>query len=151
MSAATVILSLWAAFAATHLGLSSRRLRPVLVARLGAAGFAAAYSLVSLAIFVPLVWFYFGNKHAGPLLWHLGDSSVVRWAMYAGMGFAFAIAAAGIARPSPASLRPGAAEVQGVYRITRHPLFMGVGLLGLLHLLVAPVNAAELALEQSLL
>ncbi len=32
----------------------------------------------------------------------------------------------------------------GVYRITRHPAFMGAGLFGLLHLLVASVNAAEL-------
>ena len=40
---------------------------------------------------------------------------------------------------------PGAGEARGVQRITRHPLFMGAGLFGLLHLLVASVNAAELA------
>jgi uncharacterized membrane protein len=34
--------------------------------------------------------------------------------------------------------------VIGVYRITRHPLLMGMGLYGLFHLLVVPVNASEL-------
>jgi uncharacterized membrane protein len=40
---------------------------------------------------------------------------------------------------------PGKTEVAGAYHITRHPLFMAVGLYGLLHLLVARVNATELA------
>jgi uncharacterized membrane protein len=35
--------------------------------------------------------------------------------------------------------------VAGAYRITRHPMFMAVGLFGILHLLVARVNATELA------
>jgi uncharacterized membrane protein len=115
------------------------------VDRLGERLFVALYSLVSLAIFVPLVAVYFDNKHAGPLLWHLGEVPGVRWLMYAGSGIAFAIMAAGIARPSPASLAPGDAEVRGVFRITRHPLFMGMGLLAALHLAVAAVNTAELA------
>jgi len=145
MSATLTILLLWAAFAATHMGLSAARLRPALVKRLGERPFAALYSLISLAIFVPLVGVYFGNKHTGPLLWHLGGNPAVRWTMYAGSGIAFAIMAAGLARPSPASLMPGGTEVRGVYRITRHPLFMGIGLLAALHLAVAAVNTAELA------
>ena len=40
MTAALVIVLLWVAFGATHMGLSSRRLRPRLVAALGAGGFA---------------------------------------------------------------------------------------------------------------
>ncbi len=69
----------------------------------------------------------------------------MRWAVYLGLGTAFVLTVAGLIRPSPAGLVAGPTQVAGVYRITRHPLFMGVGLFGLLHLLVASVNAAELA------
>jgi uncharacterized membrane protein len=65
--------------------------------------------------------------------------------MYAGMALALSMLVAALVRPSPAGLVPGKAEVTGVYRITRHPLFMAVGIYGLLHLLVARVNATELA------
>jgi uncharacterized membrane protein len=144
MGTTATILLLWLAFAASHMGLSSDRLRPQLVARLGERGFAAFYSLLSFAFFVPLVAVYYGDKHAGPLLWNLGGVPGVRWLVYAGMGLAFALAVSGMARPSPSSMLPGKTEVIGVYRITRHPLFMGVGLYGLLHLLAVPVNASEL-------
>jgi uncharacterized membrane protein len=145
MSASITILLLWAAFAATHMGLASGRLRPILVGRLGARGYGALYSVVALAIFVPLVGVYFDNKHSGPLLWYLGALPGVRWFMYAGMGVAFALMISGLVTPSPVSIMPGKAVVKGVFRISRHPLFMGVGLLGLLHLLVAPINTTELA------
>ena len=145
MSASFTIILLWGAFAATHMGLASGRLRPILVERLGARGYAALYSVVALAIFVPMVSVYFGNKHTGPLLWYLGALPGVRWFMYAGMGVSFALMVAGLVTPSPVSMIPGKTEVKGVFRITRHPLFMGVGLLGSLHLLVVPVNTAELA------
>jgi len=144
MGTTATILLLWAAFAASHMGLSSDRLRPRLVARLGARGFTGLYALLALAIFIPLVSTYFDGKHTGPLLWSLGGVPGVKWLMSAGMGLAFALAVSGLVRPSPASLAPGKAEVIGVYRITRHPLLMGMGLYGLFHLLVVPVNASEL-------
>jgi uncharacterized membrane protein len=140
------IVLLWAAFAATHMGLSSLRLRPRLVSALGAQGFQAAYSLLALGIFVPLVWLYFSHQHAGPHLWYLGYLKPVRWIAYLGMALALGLIAGGLLTPSPASLTGGAAsEPRGVLRITRHPLLMGFGLFGLVHLLTANVNAAELA------
>jgi uncharacterized membrane protein len=139
------IVALWIAFAATHMGLSSLGLRPRLVAALGARGFQAFYSLVSFACFVPLVLLYAAHKHGGPALWYLGAQPGVRWVAYLGMGLALVLVVAGAIRPSPASLVPGPAEVKGVFRITRHPVFMGIGLFGAAHLLTAQVNAAELA------
>ena len=53
MSAALTIAALWVLFALGHIGLSSRRLRPVLRARLGAQPFLGVYSLVALATFIP--------------------------------------------------------------------------------------------------
>jgi uncharacterized membrane protein len=136
MNAACTVLVLWITFGATHVGLSSRWLRQRLCAALGAAGFQALYSLVAFASFVPLVWFYFRHKHAGPLLWQVPLGSVGRGALYTGMGLAFVLMAAGLATPSPAALGSRTTQVRGVHRITRHALFMGLGLFGLLHLVV---------------
>jgi uncharacterized membrane protein len=145
VQAALVVAALWLAFGASHLLLSSRRLRPRLVATLGQRGFLGVYSLLALAIFVPLVAFYFGHKHTGPPLWALGGSLAVRWTTYALMGMAFGLVVAGLARPSPASLARGRPVAAGALRVTRHPLLMGFGLFGLAHLLSVSVYASDLA------
>ena len=69
----------------------------------------------------------------------------MRWIVFIGMGAALTLVLGGGARPSPASIVPGSAEVAGVHRITRHPVFMGIGLFGLVHLLGSNVHGAELA------
>jgi uncharacterized membrane protein len=145
MEATARIVALWLAFGATHIGLSSTPLRPRLVSILGARGFTAVYSLVAFATFVPLVWVYAANRHSGPHLWYLGALPSVRWFVYAGMALALALVAAGVARLSPVASGKGKPRVAGAFRITRHPVFVGMGLFGLLHLLAAPVSASELA------
>lgn len=143
--AAATIAGWWLAFAATHVGLSSARVRARLVAALGQTGFLAVYSLLAFATFVPLVRSYFAHKHTGPFLWYLGAVPGLRPVMYAGMVIVLALIAAALLRPSPAAIVPGKSEVAGAYHVTRHPMFMAVGLYGILHLLVARVNASELA------
>jgi len=69
----------------------------------------------------------------------------VRWIVYAGMVLSLSLLIGGLVTPSPASLTGGSGEVRGALRISRHPLLMGVGLFGILHLLAANTNAAELA------
>ena len=145
MGAATAILSLWIVFAVTHMTFSSVRWRPRLVSALGGRAFLGLYSLIALVLFVPMVAVYFGNKHAGPLLWFLGGSTAVRWLGYVGMGISLALLVGGLLRPSPAAVTPGKAEVAGVFRIKRHPVFMAFGLFGLVQLVMAPVYAADLA------
>jgi uncharacterized membrane protein len=145
MAAAAEIVALWLAFALTHMGLSSLRLRPRLVGALGERGFLGLYSLVALAVFVPLVGLYFGHKHEGPFLWYFGHVTALRWLMYAGMALALTLLVGGLLRPSPASLGGGRTEVGGVHHVTRHPLFMAFAIFGLLHLGVARVNLTELA------
>ena len=102
-----MIILLWATFAATHMGLSSIGLRPRLVARVGESGFVGLYSLVALAIFVPLVATYFGHKHTGPALWYLGGLPGIRYVMYAGMALAMTLLVGGLMRPSPAARETG--------------------------------------------
>lgn len=141
MPAWLAVALLWALFAATHMVLSSRTLRPRLAGALGERGFLGVYSLVAFAAFVPLVWVYIANRHEGALLWALPIGTAGLWALYVGQGIAWTIALAGLTSPSPATVglpedrRP--TEPRGIHRITRHPLFMGLGLSGLLHL---PVN-----------
>lgn len=143
--AALWIAGLWLAFAATHMGLSSARLRPRLVGALGPLAFQGVYSLLALAIFVPLCAVYFTHQHAGPHLWYFGYLAPLRWLAYLGLALALALLVGGLLTPSPAGIAPSRGEVRGALRITRHPVFMAAGLFGLLHLCVANVNAAELA------
>jgi len=140
------IVILWLAFAATHMSLSSLGLRPRLVARLGEQGFQGVYSLVALGIFVPLVWLYFANQHAGPPLWYLGHYTLVRWLAYLAMVLSLTLLVGGFLTPSPASIAApgGKAELRGVLRITRHPVLMSIGIFGAVHLLTANLNLAEL-------
>lgn len=130
-----VIVALWGAFAVTHMALSSVRLRPRLVAALGERAFQGVYSLVALAIFVPLVWFYFAHKHAGGLLWVIPVSDVLRWVLYIGNGLAFILVVGGLVTPSPAVMGITRSEPRGVHFLTRHALFMGIGIWALLHLI----------------
>ncbi len=135
MGATAVIVLLWLAFAATHMVLSDVRVRTLIVDRIGTSAFLALYSVIALALFVPLVQVYLANKHSGPLLWSIGLGAVARWVFYVFVGAALTLAVNGILQPSPGSLLGGKAEVRGVLRLTRHPLFMGFGLLGLLHMI----------------
>ena len=146
MTTALLIAGLWIAFGASHMVLSSRRWRPRIVAALGdERRFQGLYSLIALAIFVPLVTIYFRHKHEGPYLGRLVETPGLRGLMFIGMGAAFAMAVAGLARPSPASVLPGRTEVRGICHVTRHPVLMALGLYGLLHLFVVSINATELA------
>jgi uncharacterized membrane protein len=135
MGATVLVILLWVGFAATHMGLSTAGIRPQLVERLGARGFLGVYSLISFAFFIPLVWFYLTHKHAGPMFWSIALGPIGRWVFYVLAGVALTLAAAGLMQPSPVSLAGGTMDVRGVARLTRHPLFMGFGLLGLLHLI----------------
>ncbi len=141
MSPAAQVALLWLAFAGTHLGLASLRVEPRLSAHIGRQGYLRLYSLVALALFVPLCWVYFANRHAGEWLWVVPATGLLRGVLYAVLLLAFVLIAAALLRPSPAALVPGDATPGGVYLLTRHPMMMGLSLLGLAHLV--PNGAAS--------
>lgn len=127
----------WLAFAGAHLVLSSRGLRPVLVGRLGAQGFQGVYSLVVLVLFVMLVWTWWPARHSGPLLWSFAGVPGVRELAIALAFTGVALIALSFFQPSPVIPVPGLPTAsRGLTRITRHPLFVGLGLWGLGHVLV---------------
>lgn len=135
MSPALEVGALWFGFGATHVALSSHRLRPRLVGALGERPFQGLYSLVAFLFIVPLFSVYFANKHAGAWLWVIQRGPALEWTLIAGMAVAFAFLFSGVVRPSPASVTPGDPTPRGVHRITRHPVIMAFGIFGLLHLL----------------
>jgi len=150
MSPTVWIVLLWLGFAVSHMVLSSVRLRPLLVEQLGERGYAGMFSVVALAFFVPLVWIYFGNKHYGAWLWTVPIGPVLIWTLYVLMGVAFVLMVASFTQPNPSMIGAGPGEARGIFRITRHPLFMGIALFALLHLL-RNANTADAAFFGGLL
>ena len=137
MSAAYWIAFWWGMFAGTHLVLSSLPVRGQLIARLGEKGFVGLYSLIAFATFIPLVWVYFGNRHAGGVIWNLAAAPGVRPLAAALAVLAIALIVGGVLHPSPALVGMKQAwGARGLTRITRHPLFMGFALWALSHLLL---------------
>ncbi len=139
MAPSTTIILLWLAFGGSHILLSSLKVRPRLVAALGERGFLGFYSLVSFATFSPLVAVYFRHVHEGAEFWSFDLSVLAQWFIYIVMGVAFVLVVAGVVTPSPTSISSGRkgtpAQPRGVHLITRHALFMGIGLFGAVHLL----------------
>jgi uncharacterized membrane protein len=104
---------------------------------LGPQGFLGAYSLLAIAIFTALVWFYVAHRHEGALLWTPSIGTAGLWVIYGLQGVAWVLVVAGVLSPSPVALgAPEAGEARGVHLLTRHPVFLGAGLFGALHLFV---------------
>ena len=136
-NATTAVVILWLLFAASHMLPSSRTIRSRLVARLGEKRFLGAYSLVSFVFFAPLVYYYMTHRHAGPLLWTPPASGAVELLLLLANLAGFVLLVAGVMTPSPASVTGAPRdEPAGVQRITRHPVFMGIGLWALAHVVV---------------
>ena len=138
MSPTLTIILLWLAFACSHMLLSSLKLRPRIVGVLGDKGFMGVYSLIALATFVPMVRVYFGNKHSGPMLWSIAMTPAIEMLVTLVMGVAVILLVAGVVTPTPVAMTVAPdqrVEVKGVHYITRHGVFMAVGLFGLVHLI----------------
>ena len=134
VNAEVTLLLWWAAFAGSHMGLSSVRVRPRLVAAMGPGAYAGLYSLVALATFVPLVSVYMSHRHDGAELWNLRHVPGLLGASMWLSGACFAFSVASFFQPSPAGMgASGTARARGLTRITRHPLFVPIAFLGLSH------------------
>ncbi len=133
MKETLIIGGWWVLFGATHLLLSSARVRPKLVTRWGERPFRAVYALIALATFMPLCMYYAEHKHVGPQLWvTLEPYLLARDLNIAGMLLAFILLLGGVLdRPSQ-----GTPRAYGMTRITRHPFFAAAFLFGLAHLAV---------------
>jgi uncharacterized membrane protein len=139
MPDAVSLIALCAAgFVGTHLSLSHPSVRARAVARLGEGPFALAYSLVTLAFYVPMVLLWWTRRHAGAALWVWRSPAAVHLAeLVTAAGVALAVAALVQPAPSAHTTRQREhSEVRGMAHVTRHPLFVGIALIAGGHLLV---------------
>jgi uncharacterized membrane protein len=124
-------------FVGSHF-LMSHPLRAILVSRVGANGFMAVYSAISLITFVGMIT-AFGRTPKAEDLWPVGD---VIWMLASLLTLFAAVLFAGsfIRNPSlpgvPVAL--AAQTPSGVFKATRHPMMWGFALWGIAHILVAP-------------
>ena len=141
MEPSILIALCWLLFAATHIGLASRRVRPVLVARLGHSTFSNLFSLVAIVTFGLLIHVLAIHQHAGAAAPDLGRFAAVRTLGVGSIvtGVVLMIAAFQSAPASVLALLipSGVQEPYGLERITRHPFFVGTALLGIGHVLLA--------------
>ena len=135
-------IALWALlFLGSHLLISSRAVRPLLIARFGDVNYSGIYSVVALATFIPLVLAFSYHKHSGAMLWNLRDVAVVRWLAWLLMLAALIIFVASFITPNPGSMgaqagRKDSSVARGVLKISRHPGFVAFSMFGLAHILM---------------
>lgn len=134
-------LALWSTlFVATHLLISSKSVRPRMIASIGEQPFRGVYSLVAFATLIPMVIVFARHKHAGVMLWFLRDSGAARMLTWMLMFAAAIILIAGVINPNPAAIGApamgGKRGVHGILKLTRHPSFVGLGLFGFAHMLM---------------
>jgi uncharacterized membrane protein len=129
-----------APFVVTHLGLAWPPLRQPLVARLGRLGFIVFFSLVAWLTFGLAVSIYAAHAAEGPPGLALGAHGAARTVLIAFvlLGSMLMTGAFGGYANSPYALSgKNASEPRGLARVTRHPFFVGVSLLGGAHALLA--------------
>ena len=141
MKSSAVILFWWLMFGGTHIIGSSIPVRTFIIRRIGNLGYKGVYSLVGLATFIPLCYFFFIHKHSGYLIYSPGYflQLLAQLLMLA----AFIILLQGLVSANPMTTKAElsgrlVSSGRGIQRITRHPQNFSFALFGLAHLLVNP-------------
>jgi uncharacterized membrane protein len=142
MEPAIVIALLWLLFGGTHIGLAVRRVREPLVRAVGEYGFVGIFSLVAAATFWALIAYYATHRFTGVSGFDAGQVPVLRWVLMGVIAFGVVLIAAGLAAyprmPVAVFGQQPIVAPRGIERITRHPFFVGMAVLGVAHALLAP-------------
>lgn len=130
-----------AAFVGTHF-LMSHPLRRPMVGVLGAGGFQAVYSVVSLLCMGWMYLAFTATPPSVPLWTGFDDAS---WVAASVLTLMAMVLLAGSMVGNPALPAPGAAEAarrepQGAFRVTRHPMMWGFALWAMSHMIAAPTG-----------
>lgn len=131
---------LWTLFGATHIGLTTRRLREKAVDRLGEGGFTLLFSLISAIAFSALVVYYALHRTEGPAGLALARFDWIRPIGIGLISTGLALLAASLVayRSSPMALASHEVRPpEGLARISRHAFFVGLSLFALAHALLA--------------
>ncbi len=135
--------ALVAAFVLTHLGLGQPPLRDAVADRIGSVRFTVLYAVVAWGSLGALIYRYLVERADGPPGLGLGGIGWVHTAaivlMVAGMVLMVAIVApSGYLRSAAVVFGRHTRAPGGLERVTRHPFFVGLALLCIGHILVAP-------------
>jgi len=140
MDPSLLVLLAFLPFVLSHIGLAVPGLRSALVERLGPWGFTWLFFVVAALTFGLAISTYAGVQGTGAPGPALGDVPVLRELLIGALVLGIVLMAGSLAEfgRSPYSItRPGVSEPTGLSRVTRHPFFVGVGLLGGGHALLA--------------
>lgn len=126
-----------AAFVITHIGLSSTPLREIIARKIGENGFIIIYSALALITLIGMIIAYSQAPHH-IFLWLPGPG--VRHLPLIVMPFVFIFLVAGVTAKNPTSLKMERSiedenVVQGIVRITRHPVQWAIIAWALVHIL----------------
>lgn len=137
----TILVAAALSFVGTHFALS-HPLRAPLVARLGAGGFMALYSLVAFATFGWMAM-AFRAVPAGVAPWWNGTSDIA-WVIASAIMLIASVLLIGSLRGNPAMPDPRAGDLarhtpKGIFTVTRHPMMWSFAMWSLAHVLVSPV------------
>jgi len=137
-------------FFAIHIGLAGTTLRDRVAGRLGQVGFQAFFSLLSFLLLIWMVTEY--NNAPVTVLWEI---PALHWLPVILSPFAMIFAVGAYSSPNATGAGGGKALHQdnpdrGIFRVTRHPLLVGIALWAFAHLL-ANGDVASLILFGSLL
>src|SRR5262249_54119579 len=135
-------------------GLATRSIRGWLVARLGEGGFFFLFTLAAVGSFAGLVRYYAVHQFEGASGFALGADPVLRWPLMGLVVLGVVLINGSLAaypHSAMALFRRTVPDPRGLERVSRHPFFVGVGLLAAAHVLLATrltgtVFAAGLAL-----
>ncbi len=142
MFSVVAVAVLWTLFFATHIGLATGSTRSRLVDRFGEQGFVVLFSIVASVCTVALVVGYALVRSEGPPGLAMGRFESARVLLYGAVGFGIVLMIAGIWRYPSSNYAMGRERVRqafGLNRITRHPFFVGLAIVGLAHVLLAPL------------
>jgi len=139
-----------AGFFAIHIGLAGTTLRDRVAGRLGQVGFQSFFSLLS---FLLLIWMVTAYRNAPTIV--LWEIPVLYWLPVILSPFSMIFAVGAYSSPNATGAGGGKALRQenpdrGIFRVTRHPLLVGIALWAFAHLL-ANGDVASLILFGSLL
>jgi uncharacterized membrane protein len=133
-------IALWAIlFVGSHLVISSTGIRPWLIAKVGEQPYRGIYSLISFGTLIPLIIVFANHKHSGAMLWYLRAMAPVRGLTWLLMVLAFIMLVSGLVTPSPAGMGTESESKltpRGLLKLSRHPLFVGLALFGIAHMLM---------------
>lgn len=141
MEPVIVVALLWLLFGGTHVGLVIAPVRRRLVAVVGEGGFFALFTVVASLTFWALLAYYAAHRLDGLPGLDAGRVPLLRWLLMIVITGGVVLSVAGLAvypRLPVALFGQPIREPRGIERITRHPFFAGMALLGGAHALLAP-------------